>query len=74
MKSIRLLTSVVGAVEYAAGWEGEVPDHIADDLIHAGHAVPSSHSPAEATAKTAKPPHEKAEKATSPAAKTSEKR
>ena len=62
MKSIRLLTSVTGGVEYAAGWEGEVPDHIADDLIQAGHA------------EAVNPPHQTSEKAISHQAKKAEKR
>lgn len=61
MKSIRLLTSVTGGVEYAAGWEGEVPDEIADDLIQAGHAEPIN-------------PPQTSEKAISHQAKKAEKR
>lgn len=70
MKSIRLLTSVTGGVEYAAGWEGEVPDHIADDLIQAGHAEPINPP----QTKTAQPPHQTSEKAISHQAKKAEKR
>lgn len=70
MKSIRLLTSVAGGVEFAAGWEGEVADEIADDLIQAGHAEPINppHT------KTATKPSDHTEKAISPAAKKAEKR
>lgn len=39
--AIRLVTSVVGGdYTYAAGQEVDAPDHIAADLIQAGHAVP----------------------------------
>lgn len=61
---IRILESVAGTdFNYGKGFEGEVPEHIARDLLKAGHAETLGGSS----------PHQRAEKAQSPAAK-SEKR
>lgn len=55
MIGIRLLTSVVGGdCTYGAGQEVDVPEHVAVDLIQAGHAVPTSVEKRENA--TAKPP------------------
>lgn len=68
-KHIRILESVASdRYAYGRGYEGHVPADIADDLIRAGHAVAVTAVP---DAKTAQ---QKAEKATSPQAKTAEKR
>lgn len=52
---IRLLTSVAGTeYTYSAGQEVDAPEHIAVDLIQAGHAVPTNTEKRENA--TAKPP------------------
>lgn len=45
MKKIRILTTITGGVNFTAGWEGEVDDAIADDLLRAGHAEPFDTKP-----------------------------
>lgn len=64
MIRIRMLTSVTGGIELPAGWEGEVPDDIAKDLLKAGHAEPIG----------GKSPAARAENATSRQATKAEKR
>lgn len=66
---IRVLESVASThYDYGSGFEGDVPEEIAKDLLKAGLAELIGGS------KTAANPHQTAEKATSTAAKKSEKR